>query len=164
MKRYKSGMSLTKGNPPKRSLNILVSRNIPEHSNNISFDHNSLKLYMLIEGKESLIDIYQKTDLDIDSFIEALKKLFKQGLIVRVPTQKFVSQEKIEDIKSSLANYVGPVAQVIVADAFASLGLPNERLPVPKVDLLIEKITDQIPFDKALEFKRSVEYVIEPEF
>ncbi len=154
-------MTSENGRPPQRGLNVFVSRIIPENSTNIFFDHNSLKIYMLIDEKKNLVDIYQKTNLDIDSFIQAIKRLFKQGLIERVPGEQFISREKIDGIKASLANYVGPIAQVIVADAFASLGISNDRLPLSKVDLLIEKITVQIPFDKALEFKKSIEYVIQ---
>lgn len=139
------------------SLDIFVRRAIPEGESNIRFDCNSLKIYMMIKEKENLLHIYKKTNLDKTSFVEAVKKLFRQGLIFRVSAEEFVSAEKVNHIKSSLASYVGPVAQIIVDDAFAALGISNNRLPVLKVNQLIEKITDQIPFDTALEFKKSIE-------
>ena len=47
-------------------------------------------------------------------------------------------------------------------NAMTSLGFTKEKLPKLKVELLIEKIADEIPFDKALEFKENVKYMLNP--
>lgn len=138
--------------------NIFVRRAIPAGSNEIKFDNNSLKLFMLIEGRENLIEIYKKANLDKESFVQAIKKLFLQGLIYKASDEQYISREKIEKIKSSLATHIGPLAQVIISDVMSSLGFTNERLPLPQARLFIERISDQIPIEKALEFKKSIEY------
>jgi hypothetical protein len=144
------------------SLDVSVSRAIPENSKNIKFDSNSYRVFMLIEDGQNLNDIYKKSDLDNESFVQAVKKLYAQGLIHKVNPEKYISHKEIESIKSSLAAYVGPVAQLIIDNAITSLGVSKERFPKPKVALLIEKIADEIPFDKALEFKKNVRYMLNP--
>ena len=144
------------------SLDVSVNRRIPENSKSIKFDSDSYRVFMLIEEGQNLYEIYKKSDLDNESFVQAVKKLYAQGLIYKVTTEKYISHKKIESIKSLLAAYVGPVAQLIMDNAMTSLGFSKERLPKQKVELLIEKITDEIPFDKALEFKKNVRDVLNP--
>ncbi len=138
-------------------LNVKVARKIPENEDNLSFDQNSFNIFMLIENEVSLLTVYRKLDIDQQSFNNAIEKLFKQGLIFEVSEDQFVSVTKIELITASLAEYVGPVAKLIVADALAGLGVPEDEVPLNHLQLLIEKIVDQIPFEKALEFKENIE-------
>ena len=144
------------------SLYISVNRTIPENSKSIKFDSDSYSVFMLIEDGQNLYEIYKKSDLDNESFVKAVKKLYAQGLIYKVTAGKYIIHEEIESIKSSLAAYVGPVAQLIMDNAMTSLGFTKEKLSKPKVELLIEKIADEIPFDKALEFKENVKYILNP--
>jgi hypothetical protein len=144
------------------SLDVSVNRAIPENSKNIKFDSDSYRVFMLIEDGQNLYEVYKKSDLNNESFVQAVKKLYAQGLIYKVTPGKYISHKEIESIKSSLAAYVGPVAQLMMDNAMTSLGFTKEKLPKLKVELLIEKIADEIPFDKALEFKENVKYMLNP--
>jgi hypothetical protein len=140
--------------------NVVVSRNIPNNLRNIKFDDNSFELYLLIEGEEKLSDLYKKANLSKTDFFKALNKLFSQGLIFKVSEDEYLSLEKIEMIKFTLATYVGPLAKIVLADAFTALGFPANKFPKSKFILLVKKIAEQIPFDKALKFKESMEVPI----
>lgn len=142
------------------NLDVLVNRIIPEHSKSIKFDSDSYRVFMLIEHGQNLNEVYKKSDLDNESFVQAVKKLYAQGLIYNVTTERHMSHKEIEGIKYLLAEYVGPVAPLIMDKAITSLGFSKESLPKPKAELLIEKIADELPFDKALEFKDNVKYVM----
>jgi hypothetical protein len=137
-------------------LNVTVSRTIPETKREIKFDKNSYKIFMLIEGEKNLFEVYQKAGIDVLSFTQAVESLFEQGMLVVVKKEQFIKKEIIEKIKSSLAAQVGPLAQLIMAEAFLALGLTNDLLPTDKIKIFVEKINDQIPIDKAVKFKKSI--------
>ena len=137
-------------------LNITVRRTIPETRREIWFNHNSYKILLLIEKKKKLFEVYQKAGIDILSFTRAVESLFKQGMLVKVKKEQFIKKEIIEKIKFSLAAQVGPLAQIIMAEAFLDLGLTNDLLPSDKIKVFVDKISTQIPLEKAVEFKKSI--------
>jgi hypothetical protein len=132
---------------------------VPKNSNFI-FTPISLKILLMIEEGQNLSEIYNMSNLDRESFDRVIIDLFRQGLIQEVVEESYIGQDKIEQIKSYLATYVGPWGHLIFDDTLEVLGLSKEKLPELKMELLINSIAKQIPPNKALEFKQSIKYLI----
>ena len=137
------------------NLDACMNKVVPENSNFI-FTPISLKIFLMIEDRQNLFELYNMSNLDRESFFRAIIDLFRQGLIQEVIDESYVGQEKIEEIKSYLVTYIGPWGHLVFEDTLEALGLSKERLPEVKMELLINAIASQIPSDKALEFKQSV--------
>jgi hypothetical protein len=112
---------------------------------------------MLLGEEENLLKVYEQSNINKQSFTKAIRKLLRQGLIFKASQNEVVSAAKIEMIKSYLAVYVGPVAELIMADAFEALNSTEDRLPKIKLLPFIDKLAEQVPSEKALEFKNDLE-------
>jgi len=154
-----NGTMNRKNKVPQVNLNTSVKRRIPD-SRNIRFDKNSYNVYLQIEDKEKLLDIYKKSNLDKKSFYHAIKRLFREGLICEVSEKKTI--QKIDIIKFNLAEYIGPIAPLIVDEILMDLGYfnSNGNFPEQKMIYLIEEISRQISSEQAFEFKKSIEHLI----
>jgi predicted transcriptional regulator len=144
------------------NLNTSVKKRIP-NNRNIRFDKNSYNLFFLIKDKETLLDIYKKSNLDKKSFYDAIKRLFREGLICVVPLKK--TSQKIDMIKSNLTEYIGPIAPLIVDEIIMDFGYfnSNGNFSEQKMIYLIKEISRQIGSEQAVELKKSIEHLINKE-
>ncbi|MEJ2640258.1 MAG: hypothetical protein P8010_11840 [Desulfosarcinaceae bacterium] len=142
-------------------LYVRVNRVIPDNSK-FKFTPISFKIFMLIENEQSLHKVYKLSNVDRESFDQAIISLSKQGLIQEVEVNdRFIGQDDIEKIKSALNIYIGPWGELLFKDTLEILGFSQDRIPELKLPLLINSIVDQIPSNKAIQFKESIEYLVD---
>lgn len=117
---------------------------------------------MEIDGKKNLNAIAQKTGIGIKDMRTLISNLLKQKLIAPSTNGvKVLSNGFHQKITAELALAVGPIAEVLVEDALADLGLRQGQVPLAKAAQLIELVSRDIQRDdkKSVFIKNMIEVV-----
>lgn len=103
---------------------------------------------MEIDGKKNLNAIAQKTGIGMKDMRTVISNLLNQKLIAPSTNGvKVLSNGFHQKITAELALAVGPIAEVLVEDALADLGLRQGQVPLAKAAQLIELVSRDIQRD-----------------
>jgi hypothetical protein len=124
---------------------LVFKRTARNDSGKISIDHGALEVLFEINGKASLGAIAQKTGLDMANMRSVVSKLVEQKLIVPITNGvKVLGSDFLQALEDELAVAVGPIADVLVEDAFGDMGLPMGQVPFKKAAELVELLSRDI--------------------
>lgn len=130
-------------------ISKLVFKRIKGNSSgNISINTRALEVLMEIDGKKNLNAIAQKTGIGMKDMRTVISNLLNQKLIAPSTNGvKVLSNGFHQKITAELALAVGPIAEVLVEDALADLGLRQGQVPLAKAAQLIELVSRDIQRD-----------------
>jgi hypothetical protein len=128
----------------------------PAESNEIRLNADMIRLLMVIDENKDLLQISNEAGMDISMLNKILSKLLKLKLIEPVEkSNRFLSKKFLEDLKLSLSQAVGPMAQILIEDTAVEMELKMSEIPRHRVAELISNIAREIPEENdQIEFKK----------
>ena len=144
------GMSAANlSNPEEEGLtadSILAPVPLAPNQATVEVGPQTITLLTQIDGSNSLGDIARKLGMDVDEAVTMAEELLDQAL-VEFADRSVVSIDYINDLTRLFGNFMGPVAEIFVEDAFENLGLNAERLPESALPDLIAELRVQLEND-----------------
>ncbi len=125
-------------------------------SNDINFDSDTLLLYLAINEKKPILEIFKETNLDRSTFKECLLKLYKLKLIEQVEEEvDYVEATFLNRLRDVLVDVAGPLGEILMEEAADDMKLELNKIPKSKVADFVYQVASDIPGDKqAAEFKK----------
>jgi hypothetical protein len=119
-----------------------VVRNEPGE---VSLDKQMLRVITELDGKKNVGTIARNTGMELGEIKEIISRLLKHNIIALV-------EEPIPTVKGDFFVYLmdqlslatGPMAEVLIEDALASLGYDRSSFPKQQVQDLIELLARKI--------------------
>ncbi len=130
----------------------------------MKFSPQKLKVVIAISGKRSVKEIVLKSGLSELWALSIISQLCQQGLALMVSAQKPMEDKEkahfLNSLKETLLELVGPAADVIIDDAFESIGSEPELVSRNQIAELIEAISYHLNSDEQLFFKKwGIDYI-----
>ncbi len=115
-----------------------------------------LKLYLAIDEKKQVLDIFKETKLERSVFKECLLKLYKLKLIEQVAEKvDYVDSAFLSRVREVLISVSGPLGELLLEEAADEMNCELSEIPKSKVADLVYQIANDIPGEKqAAEFKK----------
>lgn len=125
------------------------------------FSQQELNLSFLLDGKLALKEVQGKSDMSELDLLVTLCKLIKTGLVKVVRPHQSMDEQKrselLDQIEDELSEITGPVASIIINDAFKAIGAPAEELAECDIPHLFSVISFHLEEDEREAFNRWVE-------
>jgi hypothetical protein len=124
----------------------------------VSLDADMIRLLLAIDERKSLYQIAAEVEMDSAVFKAALRRLIDQGLIQSVPRPPaLLGRTFVQVVAMHLARAIGPMAQILIDDCLADLGLDPAGIPVDQGAELVNRIALEIPDEsKRSAFKKAL--------
>lgn len=124
---------------------LVFKRTASNDSGKVSIDHVALEVLFQINGNTSLDAIAQKTGMDMADVRSIISELMKQKLIAPITNGvKTLGSDFLQALEDEFAVAVGPIADVLVEDAFRDMGLTMGEVPINKAAELVELLSHDI--------------------
>ncbi len=118
-------------------------------------DHVSLSDYKLdvkmlnvawaMDGKRSLDVVAHEDHYELEPLLEQVGRLLELGVIeVNKNSHSIIDQEFVDFLKGQLSKRLGPVANILIADAAKDLGHSMSSFPIHKLGRLIDLLAQEI--------------------
>ncbi len=140
----------------QKSRNTRFKKTSITPSSEINFDSDMLKLYLAIDEKKQVLDIFKETKLERSVFKECLLKLYKLKLIEQVVEEvDYVDSAFLSRVREVLISVSGPLGELLLEEAADEMNCELAEIPKSKVADLVYQIANDIPGEKqAAEFKK----------
>ncbi len=116
------------------------------------FSPQELNLSFLLDGNASIKEVQAKTDLsELDVLLTVCKFIKHQLVRVVHPHQPMDADRRsvfLEQLENTLSDITGPVASVIINDAFEAIGAPAEELAECDISHLYAVIISHLEDDE----------------
>ena len=124
----------------------------------VSLDADMISLLIAIDESKSLYQIADEVGLDNTGFRLALSKLLDQGLIEPAPKGvPLLDESFLESLRINLSRAIGPMAEILIADAMAEMELDSAKIPVNHAAELITQLSLEVPDgENQIQFKKSM--------
>ena len=124
----------------------------------VSLDADMIRLLITIDESKSLYQIADEVDMDKTSFRLALSRLLDQGLIEPVPKDLPALDESfLASLRVHLSRAIGPMAEILIADAMEEMDLDSAKIPVNYAAELITRLSLEVPDgENQIQFKKSM--------
>ena len=108
-------------------------------------DHQTLAVFMELDGKAPLGVVAQKAGLNMSTMRDIIAKLMQNGLVEKLE-QKTVTLDKefFNYLAEQLSLALGPIAPVLIEDEIQNLGHEVSRFPAQRVAALIRNLAREI--------------------
>lgn len=124
----------------------------------VSLDADMIRLLIAIDESKSLYQIADEADMDNTTFRQALSKLLAQDLIE--PAQKDIpvlEESFLESLRINLSKAIGPMAEILIADAIEEMELDPHGIPVNHAAEMITRLSLEVPDgENQIKFKKSM--------
>jgi hypothetical protein len=120
----------------------LVVRNEPGE---VTLDKQMLGVIAELDGKKNVGSIARNTGIELGEIKEIISKLLKLNIIALVDEPiPCLKGDFFIYLKDQLSQATGPMAEVLIEDAVASLGYDLSSFPKYRVQELVELLTRRI--------------------
>ena len=138
--------------------NIYYRKVIRADNDEISLDADMIRLLIAVDESKSLNQIAEEVDMSNTAFKIALSKLLKQGLIEPVQKDLLVLDKSfLETLKINLSKAIGPIAEILIADATEEMQVDSSAIPINQAAELITQLSLEVPDEEnQLQFKKSM--------
>lgn len=125
------------------------------------FSPKDLSVSFLLNGKTSIKEAQQKSDLSELDMLVTICRLIKMGLVKKVHSHEPMADEKrivfLDELNDILSDITGPVASVIINDAFEAIGATPEELAECDLPHLYSVVNFHLEEDERAEFTKWLE-------
>jgi hypothetical protein len=130
----------------------------PAKSNEIRLNADMIRLLMAIDESKDVLQLSKETGMDISKLNQILSKLLKLNLIEPVEkSNRFLSKKFLDSLRANLSEAVGPMAQILIEDTVAEMGLKLSEIPDHQAAELIGNIAQEVPEENnQIEFKKTM--------
>lgn len=127
-------------------------------SNEIRLNADMIRLLMAIDENKDVLQISKEIGMDISLLKQILSKLLKLKLIEPVKKSiRFLDKKFLESLRLNLSEAVGPMAQILIEDTVADMGLKMSEIPDHQAAELISNIAQEVPEENnQIEFKKTM--------
>lgn len=129
----------------------------------ITLSAKQFHLLALIDEKKEIGLIARESGMDIAEFKQYLAELYKMGLIIPVikKTIQRYSADFLQELITILTYYVGPVANIIIADILSDMNIADKKIPVDDLQKLASQIISEISDpNQKIEFSKKLEKLL----
>jgi CTP-dependent riboflavin kinase len=114
----------------------------------VFLDAKIWKLISTINGRNSVQDICTMLGASEFSVSKVLYHLHGRKIIERVavvrPLEVQLREPLFEEMESTLAQYVGPMASLVIEDSLKSMGKSRDYVSRNDLPLLVEKVSENV--------------------
>jgi hypothetical protein len=134
----------------------------------MKFNSDLLNLYLAINEKKTLSELFEETKLDPVVFKKYLLNLLKLKLIkpIKVDDTAYINNIFLDRLREVLIDLSGPMGELLIEQAVEDMNLAINKIPVSKISDFIYQIASAIPSEKqAAEFKKiMVQEILDHQF
>ena len=140
----------------------IYRRKIGEGLGDFSLNHQTLLIFMELDGKTTLGALAGKTGLSMGAIRELISNLLNLGLIEKVEKQIVpVDSVFFRHLLDELALAIGPIASVLIEDEVQDLGYNVKTFPTYLVTELVDRLAGEIKrADKRTDFLKNMVSII----
>ena len=141
---------------PQDLSRLSFRRSHLQHENKISLDGKMLRLLLVLDDKKHSDQIAAESGLDQRTLRDTLNRLVELGLIEPIEDAvSYLDARFFKGLKINLAQFLGPMAEFLIEDAVAGMGLDLSGVPVQRAAELISALSVEIPDDASrMHFKK----------
>ena len=138
--------------------NIYYRKVIRADNDEISLDADMIRLLIAVDESKSLNQIAEEVDMSNTAFKIALSKLLRQGLIEPVQKDLLVLDKSfLEALRINLSKAIGPIAEILIADATEEMQVDSSAIPINQAAELITQLSLEVPDEEnQMQFKKSM--------
>ena len=138
--------------------NIYYRKVIRADNDEISLDADMIRLLIAVDESKSLNQIAEEVDMSNTAFKIALSKLLRQGLIEPVQKGQLVLDKSfLETLRINLSKAIGPIAEILIADATEEMQVDSSAIPINQAAELITQLSLEVPDEEnQMQFKKSM--------
>lgn len=127
-----------------------------------SLDSDMISLLMAIDENKDMAQIATELGMNFATMREPLSKLLDLGIIEPVQKAVFILNKGfVESLQVRLSHEIGPMAELLIEDVTAEMGLSPLEIPLHRVEELINNLAQEIPEEKRREqFQKSMIEII----
>ena len=125
----------------------------------VLLDADMIRLLIAIDETKPLQKIAQEVGLNLDQTNVTIDKLLELKLVEPVLTEGKSSMggQFVKALEQNLSRAVGPMAQIILEDAFSDLNLTGKDIPQNQAAELISLLAVEIPDEEIrMQFKKAM--------
>jgi len=137
---------------------MIFRRVIRDDLEELSFDCRMLSVLVELDGKKTLALVAKKIGLNMATIREVISRLLQFEIIEPVEdTGLMLGQDFFDFLNDQLSLAIGPVAEVLVADAIEDIGLNSPHIQRLHAAELIDILAREIPREhKRVEFQQAM--------
>lgn len=130
----------------------------------VDFKQSELQIALALDGKTTLRDIAEKTQLSDLLILSHVFKMVSLGLVQKVSADNILGENEakifIAAMTENLAGYIGPAVELVVDEVFQSFESTPEMLKKSDIPQLIVSISEQLEGEDSVSFKKwGLEYI-----
>jgi predicted transcriptional regulator len=121
-----------------------------------SLDGQTLKVLVEMDGRTHVAGLARKLNMDLPTIRTVISKLIELGLAEkREGAMPILDEEFLDFLKTHLAQATGPIAEVLLEDVAAEMGMDIKKFPYHRAAELVDYLSREIPDEeKKLPFKQ----------
>ena len=129
-----------------------------QHGNKISLDGKLLRLLLVLDVTKHADQIAAESGMGQSTLRDALNRLVEMGLVEPIEDAlSYLDTRFFQGLKINLAQFLGPMAEFLIEDVVAGMGLDLSSVPVQRAAELISALSVEIPDDASrLRFKKAM--------
>lgn len=142
----------------KTGAGVYYRKRIRRDLQSVSLNADMIRLLLVIDERKSLYQISAEAEMDAATFKGALASLLKQGLIEPVQRASLpLDQTFLQAMRLNLSRVIGPMAEILIDDVMAEMGLSPSRIPADQAADIINRLALEIPDEGSqIQFKKSM--------
>ena len=121
-----------------------------------SLDGHMLRVLLEMDGRTPVAGLARKLNMDLASIRDVISKLVELGLAERREgAVALLNGEFLGFLKQQLSQATGPIAEALIEDVAAEMGMDINRFPYHGAAELVDYLSREIPDEeKKLSFKQ----------
>jgi hypothetical protein len=137
---------------------LVFQLSVKNEPGELSLDKEMLAVIRELDGKRTIGTIAKNIGLELDKLKEIIAKLLTQGIIALVnESMPMMKEDFFIYLTDQLSLATGPMAEVLIDEAVASLGYNLSNFPKHRVQELIDLLTSKIfREEKKIPFKQNL--------
>jgi len=124
---------------------LVFQLSVKNEPGELSLDKEMLTVIRELDGKRPIGAVAENTGLELDSIREIIAKLSKQGIIALVnQSMPMMKEDFFIYLTDQLSLATGPMAEVLIDEAIASLDCTLSSFPRHRVQELVDLLVPKI--------------------
>ena len=142
----------------KTGAGVYYRKRIRRDLQSVSLNADMIRLLLVIDDRKSLYQISAEAEMDAATFKRTLGSLIEQGLIEPVQRDTLpLDRTFLHAMQLNLSRVIGPMAEILIDDVMAEMGLNPSHIPVDQAAEIINRLALEIPDEPGqIRFKKSM--------
>ncbi len=144
--------------PSKTGAGVYYRKRIRKDLPSVSLNADMIRLLLVIDERKSLYQISAEAQMDAATFKRTMGSLLEQGLIEPVQRETLpLDHTFLHVMRLNLSRVIGPMAEILIDDVVAEMGLNSARIPADQAAEIINRLAREIPDESGqIQFKKSM--------